>query len=120
MATRREPGADAAGWLAESRTWFEGLLARAEQPDATPPQLAEALRYALSGGKRLRPTLVRLTCRWLGGRDADAEFPALAIEHVHAYSLVHDDLPCMDDDDWRHGRPSCHVQFGEALAVLVG
>jgi geranylgeranyl pyrophosphate synthase len=119
---RSRPGerADAAAWLVESRAWFEALLERGGDESSTPNALAEAMRYALTGGKRLRPALVRMSCRWLGGRDADAELAALAIEHVHAYSLVHDDLPCMDDDDTRHGRPSCHVQFGEAMAVLVG
>lgn len=111
---------DAAAWLASSREWFEATLRESLKELHSPAPLAEALRYALDGGKRLRPTLVRTTCRWLGGTDADAEIAALAIEHVHAYSLVHDDLPCMDDDALRHGRPSCHVQFGEALAVLVG
>ena len=111
---------DAAAWLASSREWFEALLRESVVELRSPEPLAEALRYALDGGKRLRPTLVRTTCRWLGGTDSDAEIAALAIEHVHAYSLVHDDLPCMDDDALRHGRPSCHVQFGEALAVLVG
>ncbi|HVS18477.1 MAG TPA: polyprenyl synthetase family protein, partial [Planctomycetota bacterium] len=86
-----------------------------------PAALAEAARYALlGGGKRLRPTLARLACAACGGSDADALPSAVALEMVHTYSLVHDDLPCMDDDDLRRGRPTCHVVYGEALAVLVG
>jgi geranylgeranyl pyrophosphate synthase len=79
------------------------------------------MRYALlGGGKRMRPALVRLVCLELGGSDADAERPAAAVEAIHAYSLAHDDLPCMDDDDLRRGRPSCHKVHGEALALLAG
>lgn len=87
-----------------------------------PPELLEAMRYAvLGGGKRLRPIL----CLWTHDllRDAAVE-PVLdvacALEFVHTYSLIHDDLPCMDDDALRRGRPTCHVQFGEAIAVLAG
>jgi len=109
-------------WLEEARAWAEALLERRVPPaDAHPAALHTALRYTLfGGGKRLRPALVRLVCTELGGDLADAEAPAAAIELVHTYSLVHDDLPCMDDDDLRRGRPTCHVAFGEALAVLVG
>ena len=85
------------------------------------PQLAEAIRYALLGsGKRLRPQLVLLAAEACGG-SIDAALPAAcAVEMVHAYSLVHDDLPAMDDDDLRRGRPTCHKVFGEAVAILVG
>jgi geranylgeranyl pyrophosphate synthase len=114
-------------WLESSRAWAERQLERHFVPatetggDAGAARLGEALRYAvLGGGKRLRPAVVRLGCTWLGGDEADCELPAVAVELVHAYSLVHDDLPCMDDDDLRRGRPSCHVAFGEALAVLCG
>ena len=109
-------------WLEETRAWAEALLRRS-LPDAEAPgdRLVEAMRYsALGGGKRLRPGLVRLTCTWMGGADADCELPAVAVELVHVYSLIHDDLPCMDDDDLRRGRPSNHRVFGEALAVLAG
>jgi geranylgeranyl pyrophosphate synthase len=109
-------------WLAESRAWVEVLLERRFPPlpgDAA--RLREVLRYALlGGGKRLRPSLVRLVCEELGGRYVDCERSAVAVELIHAYSLVHDDLPCMDDDDLRRGRPTCHRVFGEALAVLAG
>ena len=83
--------------------------------------LLDAMRYAtLGGGKRIRPMLVCATCTGLGGVVEDALAPACAIEFMHAYSLVHDDLPAMDDDDLRHGLPSNHIKFGEATAVLAG
>ena len=83
--------------------------------------LAEAMRYAsLGGGKRIRAFLTIHFCRMLGGRDEAALPFAAAIEMVHAYSLVHDDLPCMDNDDMRRGKPSAHKAFGEANALLAG
>jgi geranylgeranyl diphosphate synthase type II len=86
-----------------------------------PAQLAEAIRYALLGpGKRLRPRLVLMAVEACGGALDSAMPAACAVEMVHAYSLVHDDLPAMDDDDLRRGRPTCHKQFGEAVAILVG
>ncbi|MBL8800661.1 MAG: polyprenyl synthetase family protein [Planctomycetes bacterium] len=111
----------AAQWLADARAWLEPELAAAfAELDHAPPRLVEAMAYAtLDGGKRLRPALVRLACHWNGGNDEDARGPAIAVECIHAYSLVHDDLPCMDDDAWRRGRPSCHAAFGEALALLA-
>ncbi len=110
-----------ATWLDETRGWTEEHLANALANTAAPSRHASALEYALlGGGKRLRPALVRLVCRALGGIDADAAAPAVAIEMLHTYSLVHDDLPCMDDDELRRGRPTCHVVYGEAQAVLVG
>ena len=122
---RTEPaGRPALGdWLAESAAWAEaGLEAElASRAASWPTRLVEAVRYALlGGGKRLRPALARLACAACGGSDADVLPAALALEMVHTYSLVHDDLPCMDDDDLRRGRPTCHVVYGEALAVLVG
>ena len=74
----------------------------------------------LAPGKRLRPLLVLLAAEACGGRDVDALPAACAVEMVHTYSLIHDDLPAMDDDDLRRGRPTCHKQFGEALAILAG
>jgi geranylgeranyl diphosphate synthase, type II len=86
-----------------------------------PPQLAAAIRYALlAPGKRLRPQLVLLAADACGGPVDGALPAACAVEMVHAYSLVHDDLPAMDDDDLRRGRPTCHVAYGEAVAILVG
>lgn len=86
-----------------------------------PLRLREAMRYAvLEGGKRMRPLLTIAACEAVGG-DANAAMPAAcAVELVHAYSLVHDDLPAMDDDDERRGKPTVHVAFGQAAAVLAG
>lgn len=89
-------------------------------PDC-PERLAEAVRYSLlSPGKRLRPTLVLLAAEICGGAAFDALNAACAVEMVHCYSLIHDDLPAMDDDDLRRGRPTCHKQFDEATAILAG
>lgn len=97
---------------------FEALLP--VPGDARAP-LYEAMRHAvIGGGKRLRPMLLVATAQLYGANRAQAVRAALAIEAVHAYSLVHDDLPCMDDDAMRHGKPSVHKAFGEALAVLAG
>jgi len=86
-----------------------------------PSTLLEAMRYGLlAPGKRLRPILVIMTAQACGGRDLDAMPAACAVEMVHAYSLIHDDLPAMDDDDLRRGQPTCHKKFGEALAILAG
>ena len=81
----------------------------------------DAMRYSvMAGGKRIRPVLTLEFCRVCKG-DIEAALPfACAVEFVHTYSLIHDDLPCMDDDDLRRGRPSCHVKFGEATALLAG
>jgi len=109
-------------WLEDGRRWIEAELERVlPGPDEPPARLHQAMRYALlGGGKRLRPALVRLVARELGGRDEAALAPALALELVHTYSLVHDDLPAMDDDELRRGRPTVHVAFDEATAILVG
>lgn len=86
-----------------------------------PSELREAMAYSLlAGGKRLRPVLTLLACDALGGNIESALPAACALEMVHTYSLIHDDLPAMDDDDLRRGRPTCHKQFGEALAILAG
>lgn len=83
--------------------------------------IAEAMDYSLeAGGKRIRPVLVLAFCNMCGGNYKEAAVPAAAIEMIHTFSLIHDDLPCMDDDDFRRGKPSCHKQFGEACAVLTG
>ncbi len=84
-------------------------------------RLHEAMRYSVfSGGKRLRPCLCLLVNQCLDGREEDALPAACALELVHTYSLIHDDLPAMDDDDFRRGKPSCHMAFDEATAVLAG
>ncbi len=88
----------------------------------TPPaRLHEAMRYSVfAGGKRFRPVLAVLACEAVGGASENALPAACAIECIHTYSLIHDDLPAMDDDDFRRGRPSCHKAFGEATAILAG
>ena len=108
--------------LERLRPQIDAALDRYSQfDDACPPHLAEAIRYALLGpGKRLRPRLVIMAAEACGGTTEAALPAACAIEMVHAYSLVHDDLPAMDDDDLRRGRPTCHKMFGEAVAILVG
>jgi geranylgeranyl diphosphate synthase type II len=86
-----------------------------------PAALTEAMRYSLlAPAKRLRPLLVILGAEACGGRNEDALPAACAVEMIHTYSLIHDDLPAMDDDDLRRGQPTCHKQFGEALAILAG
>lgn len=88
-----------------------------------PPRadLYDAMEYSLlAGGKRLRPVLALETCRMCGGRPEEALPFACAVELVHTYSLIHDDLPCMDDDDLRRGRPTNHKVYGEAMAILAG
>ena len=86
-----------------------------------PSTIHEAMRYAVfAGGKRLRPVLCLAAAEACGGETADALAPACAVELMHTYSLVHDDLPAMDDDDLRRGRPTCHKVYGEGMAVLCG
>jgi len=111
-----------ADWMAAVQARMEAALARLLPPgDALPPRLHDAMRYAvLGGGKRVRPLLV-----FGAGELADAapeplEIPAAALEMIHAYSLIHDDLPCMDDDRLRRGKPTVHVEFDYATALLAG
>ena len=105
-------------WLPRVEATLDGLLPAA---DTLPSRLHEAMRYVLfPGGKRLRPMLALIGCEVTGGDGSRALPAAAAIELLHSYSLVHDDLPCVDDDDLRRGRPSCHKEYGQALAVLVG
>jgi geranylgeranyl pyrophosphate synthase len=108
--------------LVQWQTRMEQALAdRLPRADVVPTRLHEAMRYSvLGGGKRIRPALVFATGRTLGLAESQVEAAACAIELVHVYSLVHDDLPAMDDDDLRRGRPTCHKAFDEATAVLVG
>lgn len=97
-------------------------LDEASRPEAGCPQrLGEAMRYSLlAPGKRLRPALVLMAAEACGGPLSAAMPAAVAVEMVHAYSLVHDDLPAMDDDDLRRGRPTCHIRYDEATAILAG
>ncbi len=97
------------------------LAARLPAATAAPARLHEAMRYAaLGGGKRVRACLVYAAGMALGAREELLDVPACAVELIHAYSLVHDDLPCMDDDDLRRGKPSCHRAYDQATALLVG
>ena len=98
----------------EVQAHLDAVMAPLEGP------IAPAMRYACQGGKRLRAFLVMESARLHGVDPARAIWPAAAIEMVHAYSLVHDDLPCMDDDDLRRGRPTVHVKWDEGTAVLTG
>ena len=105
--------------LAAVNTLLSRLLSQSEGEEHS--RVLEAMEYSASaGGKRIRPLLVLEFCSLCGGRWEDALPFAAAIEMVHTYSLIHDDLPCMDDDDTRRGRPSCHKAFGEATAMLAG
>ena len=109
-------------YLAERRARVDAALEQALRPrEGTPPRLHEAMCYAaLSGGKRVRPILALAACEAVPGPPELALPFGCAIEMIHAYSLVHDDLPAMDDDALRRGRPTVHVAFGEATAILAG
>lgn len=108
--------------LAENAALIDGALdAYTAEQDPDFASVLEAERYSLlSRAKRIRPTLVLEFCRLFGGRDEAALPFAAAVEMIHTYSLIHDDLPCMDDDDLRRGRPTCHKTYGEAIALLAG
>ena len=113
---------DAESYLRAAAALVEGYLDRVlPAPGGHIPRLAEAVRYsALGGGKRLRPALALGAAEACGGARELALPVAAAVEMIHAYSLIHDDLPAMDDDDFRRGRPTSHKVFGEALAILAG
>ena len=97
------------------------LETQLNQVDTQPAPLADAMKYALLlGGKRIRPFLVYATGRMLGASMNQLDYVAAAIEAVHAYSLIHDDLPAMDNDSLRRGEPTCHIAFDEATAILAG
>jgi len=118
-------GAERFAFTVQLKSWQSrmehALAARLPAADSEPTRLHAAMRYSvLGGGKRVRPMLVFATARAVGIDEAQVEAAACAIELVHAYSLVHDDLPAMDDDDLRRGRPTCHKAFDEGTAVLVG
>ena len=99
----------------------EEIEAISSVPDVFQKSVLEAMRYGLNGGgKRIRPVLTVAVCDMLGGNCKDAVKVACAIECIHNYSLIHDDLPCMDDDDLRRGRPTCHKVFQENIALLAG
>ncbi len=99
----------------------EYIISALPAPDSDYPVIFDAVKYsAESGGKRIRPTLTLEFCRMLGGKDEDALVLAAALEMIHTYSLIHDDLPCMDNDDLRRGKPTNHKVFGEDVATLAG
>ena len=108
----------AAHWQPQIERALQALL---PEPSEEPRRLHEAMRYSMfPGGKRLRPLLALLAAEVTGGSPARALVPAAGLECLHTYSLIHDDLPCMDDDALRRGRATCHVRFDEATAVLAG
>ncbi len=109
--------------MAAERETIDAALDHALPAETVAPQtLHRAMRYSVfAGGKRLRPLLCRAAARTVAGRDCDEVLPvACALEMVHTYSLIHDDLPALDNDDLRRGRPTCHTVFGEAMAILAG
>jgi farnesyl diphosphate synthase len=111
---------DLRAWSGERLESVEQALSRWVVADA-PAGLGEAMRYAvLDGGKRLRPLLVLAACEAVEGNEEAALRAACAVELIHAYSLVHDDMPCMDNDILRRGKPTVHVKFGQAQALLAG
>jgi geranylgeranyl diphosphate synthase, type II len=115
--TPSRPGPDVAELQAAVEDWMRAWLDRRPLPE----NLRQAVGYALlSPGKRMRPVLVLRSCEAVGGQASDAIVPAAGIEMIHAFSLVHDDLPAMDDDDLRRGRPTLHKHAGEAMAILAG
>ncbi len=113
---------DFATWTRDVQSRMETTLGRCLPADQLAPQrLHEAMRYvALGGGKRVRPMLVFAAGEAVGCAAEAAEAAACAVELIHVYSLTHDDRPCMDDDDLRRGKPTCHVRYDEATALLVG
>jgi geranylgeranyl diphosphate synthase, type II len=111
-----------AAWLKSQKDRVDAALDRLLPPAAEPPgTLHAAIRHSMfAGGKRLRPILLLAACEACGGNTEQALPAACAVECIHTYSLIHDDLPCMDDDDFRRGHPTCHKVYGEAIAVLAG
>ncbi len=114
--------ADFAAWMGATQARVEDALQRSlPGPHVAPARLHEAMRYAvLEGGKRVRPLLVFAAGELVGAPADGLDAAAAAVELIHAYSLVHDDLPCMDDDVLRRGKPTVHVEFDEATAMLAG
>ncbi|NWK55665.1 polyprenyl synthetase family protein [Verrucomicrobiaceae bacterium N1E253] len=116
------PATDLKPWLKSTQEQVDAAL-RSFLPreNAAPKTIHKAMRYSIfAGGKRLRPVLCLAAAEACGGDVSEALAPACAVEVMHTYSLVHDDLPCMDDDDLRRGRPTSHKVFGEGMAVLTG
>ena len=116
---RTQPFAE---WMAITQDRAESALGRfLPAGDSIPPRLHQAMRYAtLGGGKRVRPLLAFAAGELTGAAPEALDVVGCAVEMIHAYSLVHDDLPCMDDDVLRRGRPTCHIEYDEPTALLVG
>ena len=113
---------DFQSWMTAAQQRTERALERLlPSPEVAPPRLHQAMRYAvLGGGKRVRPLLCHAAGELTGADPARLDIAGCAVEMIHAYSLAHDDLPCMDDDTLRRGKPTCHVEYDEATALLVG
>ncbi len=113
---------DIKSYLTKKKDLVDKALEKIVPPsDTFPPSVHEAMRYSLfAGGKRVRPILAIATAEALGAKTADLLPVAGTLELIHTYSLIHDDLPAMDDDDFRRGRPTCHKAYGEAVAILAG
>jgi geranylgeranyl pyrophosphate synthase len=122
MVTRSENHELASTFLTATASLVETFLSQTmDRRDKAPPRLIAAMRHTLeAGGKRIRPALCLAAAEVVGGCADDALPAACAIEMLHTYSLIHDDLPAMDNDDFRRGRPTCHVAFDEATAILAG
>lgn len=113
---------DLAEYLGQQKDRIDTYLDRFLPAEDCPPEtIHSAMRYSVfAGGKRIRPILTLSTAEATGGSFGTAIYVACALEMIHTYSLIHDDLPAMDDDDYRRGRPTCHKQFGEGIAILAG
>jgi geranylgeranyl diphosphate synthase type II len=113
---------DVSAYLKRRKQWVDQALRRwIPASQVFPPQIHEAMHYSLgAGGKRLRPILALAAAEAVGGKAKEVLPLACALELIHTYSLIHDDLPAMDDDDWRRGKPTCHKVYGEAIAILTG
>lgn len=109
-------------FLTQEKKIIDRALQKFLPENSRPEIITKAMRYSIfAGGKRLRPILILTTYRTMGGKRRDKALPAAcAVEMIHTYSLIHDDLPSMDNDDFRRGKPSCHKKFGEAIAILAG
>ena len=118
----KTPESDFQAWMGDIQARMESVLSRLLPPaHIAPSRLHQAMRFAcLEGGKRVRPLLVFAAGELAAASAERLELAAAAVELVHAYSLVHDDLPCMDDDVLRRGKPTVHVEFDEPTALLVG
>jgi len=112
---------DLSNYISQKNKMINASLDKMLHDSQPSPTLVKAMRYSLmAGGKRIRPVLCMAACEAVGGRAQDAISAACALEMIHTYSLIHDDLPAMDDDHLRRGKATCHVAFDEATAILAG